>query len=441
MVTVMAAIDRVNRFFIEKRNTILQNCSRADSEFLRQWQVLNYLAVLKACKKHDKHFTDNPVKESVLKVLMQQAFVKDLSHAPLFANESFQMDCAICYCKMVSPFTLKCKHTFCYVCLKDCYMNGHAKCPLCRSNQNLNPVNQTIDLILGVVATKYYPDLIQDASDQKLLQSQPGPKPKPATKKKPRKAKYRIKDQERRRKITTALQKLAKLALTEETDRSVIIRTAAKRILTLEAEKEQLTSYLVSNSTMLTTISNLRVCSWVVSMSGKIMQVSQPMLDLCEMSSQHVLNRNINSCWSSRFLTLETILVDFQQIVHAIQSGIVRTLKVLHCFMSGRGVMRNHLVCFSPFVEPITQEMLLFVAGMPVAPSVCAPLAAPIPTASISTASIPISSTPAIKAMKMTAGPSPTIMPVSTATSVTFPAVFDHEIGQIDRQMGQQIDR
>lgn len=295
MVTVMAAIDRVNTFFIEKRKTILQNCCSTDSKFLRQWQVLNYLAVLKACKKHDKHFTCNPVKESVLKVLMQQAFVKDLSNAPLFADESFQMDCAICYCKMVSPFTLKCKHTFCYVCLKDCYMNGHAKCPLCRSNQNLNPVNQTIDLILGVVATKYYPDLLQDAPDQKLLQSQPAPKPKVATKKKARKVKYRIKDQERRRKITIALERLAKLALTEETDRSVIINTATERILTLEAEKEQLTSYLVSNNTMLTTISNLRVCSWVVSMSGNIMQVSQPMLDLCEMSSEHVLNRDRKS--------------------------------------------------------------------------------------------------------------------------------------------------
>lgn len=360
----------VSAFFSKKRKQISAKFERKGADFLRQWQVLNYLAVLKACKKHDKLNPSTPVKEVVLKVLMQQAFVKDLANTPLFSSTKSEIDCAICYCKMVSPFTLKCKHTFCYICLKDCYLNGHSKCPLCRNEQSLDPVNQTIDLVLGVVATKYYPALVFNPERETIPQhSAPmAPQLALAPKKlvrKARKVKYRIKDQERRKRITRALEKLGKVAQTEETDRSMIINTAAEKLRALETEKEQLVAYLVSNRSMLVTMANLRVPSWVMTMTGNVVQVSHPMLHFCEFPSDLVLHRNITSSWSSRFYTLQNTPLDFAQITRALNNGMAPNLKVTHVFKSYTGVTKRQVVCLTPFVEPIARETLLFAAALP----------------------------------------------------------------------------
>lgn len=54
--------------------------------------------------------------------------------------------CAVCFCIMNNPQTLKCEHTFCMGCLNNLYKNNVSTCPLCRTNFSLNDLEDNSKL-------------------------------------------------------------------------------------------------------------------------------------------------------------------------------------------------------------------------------------------------------------------------------------------------------
>lgn len=124
--------------------------------------MLNYVAILKLLKKHDKHCATQlyPVIE---RILVSQPFVQALLSSPLFygrgqpdvAAEGADADCepasmamcAICLEPRTHLQQLSCSHEFCMVCLAKASAAELHACPVCRSPQSLHPV----DISLGQV--------------------------------------------------------------------------------------------------------------------------------------------------------------------------------------------------------------------------------------------------------------------------------------------------
>jgi len=49
------------------------------------------------------------------------------------ANMTNDNGCSICWNDLKDPTALPCLHTFCFLCLRDCYGNNDfIRCPLCR---------------------------------------------------------------------------------------------------------------------------------------------------------------------------------------------------------------------------------------------------------------------------------------------------------------------
>lgn len=165
---------------------------------LRTYAVLNYLACLKICKKQDKNvrrpkFAHNSIKAGLRKLrarvdandemvpfhtsttaiiereLDRAFFCRALRGSALFEHaedlqpesaptEQPRSQCAICLEDMpTEPVVLPCSHSFCWACLTQCTAYGINKCPLCRVEQSLAPVEIEIETLLGNLAQGYFP--------------------------------------------------------------------------------------------------------------------------------------------------------------------------------------------------------------------------------------------------------------------------------------------
>ena len=68
----------------------------------------------------------------------------------------------------MTPVQLACGHEFCWECLARAVLNDLNTCPLCRSEQAMNPVELNIRGILGAVdAHKYFPSNVDPSEIQK----------------------------------------------------------------------------------------------------------------------------------------------------------------------------------------------------------------------------------------------------------------------------------
>eukprot|EP00470_Lotharella_oceanica_P000909 CAMPEP_0170168638 /NCGR_PEP_ID=MMETSP0040_2-20121228/1596_1 /TAXON_ID=641309 /ORGANISM="Lotharella oceanica, Strain CCMP622" /LENGTH=328 /DNA_ID=CAMNT_0010406925 /DNA_START=246 /DNA_END=1232 /DNA_ORIENTATION=+ len=153
---------RFSKGIVEEKDT-----SKVIRKFkeLHKYAVLNYLAVLKIAKKHDKHFPN--LRHSILESLMSTALYEAVNTPKLFEgcakliSPSDRPECPICLETSVVPVTLACGHEFCWPCLWKGDMEKLFRCPLCRKSQTLNPSEMNIIDVLGGVADKYFPKRIE----------------------------------------------------------------------------------------------------------------------------------------------------------------------------------------------------------------------------------------------------------------------------------------
>lgn len=192
-------IERVSSFFDAKHIALTKS---ADSNVklqsapgllgnlrdLHRYAVLNYLAVLKIVKKHDKNAA-KPVRQKALKALLVAPFARCLDSPKMFTDLEAALDrldaaptagsisaevcqkaaspppadCPICLRPCGAPVALVCGHEFCWSCLWRGDSESHiaSLCPLCRHEQPLNPVEVEINHVLGGKPTKYYPKVVQ----------------------------------------------------------------------------------------------------------------------------------------------------------------------------------------------------------------------------------------------------------------------------------------
>ena len=185
-------------------------CQAFGATELRELATLNYLAVLKISKKHDKWvrravsqgMAASEVSQEIEAILFRSGFCCSLLSSTLFQreaqpqppddfvvweklvevarppkrappclppvieedssmedNEIAQTDCCpICIEPIIDQAVLPCAHRFCWTCLASCAAHGLEVCPLCRAAHSLDPVNAAVDSVLGVLAQHYYPE-------------------------------------------------------------------------------------------------------------------------------------------------------------------------------------------------------------------------------------------------------------------------------------------
>lgn len=148
---------------------------------LCKYVVLNYIAVLKICKKHDKHSKVTLMGE-VKQVLFTSDFFLSLSNSDLFRNVNEMVksistttsddkskvgkSCPICNESMnIGNTSLPCGHCICWTCLAEATWKTHRQCPLCRKEQVVDPVNLEITTILGALSQHYFPFNIDEELD------------------------------------------------------------------------------------------------------------------------------------------------------------------------------------------------------------------------------------------------------------------------------------
>eukprot|EP00316_Scyphosphaera_apsteinii_P011359 CAMPEP_0119314852 /NCGR_PEP_ID=MMETSP1333-20130426/34064_1 /TAXON_ID=418940 /ORGANISM="Scyphosphaera apsteinii, Strain RCC1455" /LENGTH=706 /DNA_ID=CAMNT_0007320051 /DNA_START=64 /DNA_END=2184 /DNA_ORIENTATION=- len=149
---------------IETLKTFVRVCDEID--YLRRFSFLNYLAVTKIVKKHDK-LSSLRLREGIVNFVSQQSFYTStvlavtFTHAQCVASEivaaitassvvaqSVDYSCCICFETLNMPVVLSCAHRFCYGCLaRACFYDQH--CPLCKKEMDLDPANYHIDPILA----------------------------------------------------------------------------------------------------------------------------------------------------------------------------------------------------------------------------------------------------------------------------------------------------
>ncbi|GAB5367920.1 hypothetical protein AAMO2058_001273500 [Amorphochlora amoebiformis] len=200
-------LTKVYQAGVRNASAYKQLCSKTKE--LREYMIINYIAVLKIVKKYDKS-SPNQLREDILKFLLEQPFYKALKTSMLLTQtEKFlkecnhedasqvsvtlmipfsqvepcvfiQKQCTICIDSCVTPVSLACGHEFCWACLAGAVLSNHKTCPLCRSEQSLNPVDLNISSILGAVdAHKYFPSNVDPNEIRKrALEAQVRTQPK-----------------------------------------------------------------------------------------------------------------------------------------------------------------------------------------------------------------------------------------------------------------------
>eukprot|EP00999_Lentomonas_sp_LEN2_P000126 NODE_111_length_2275_cov_88.543296_g88_i0.p1 GENE.NODE_111_length_2275_cov_88.543296_g88_i0~~NODE_111_length_2275_cov_88.543296_g88_i0.p1 ORF type:complete len:706 (+),score=76.96 NODE_111_length_2275_cov_88.543296_g88_i0:90-2207(+) len=196
--SLMTQIDKINDFYLSKETELVHTysdnfemllrhlLSRPENisltldeckeffEFaqqvdnLRKYTVLNYIGVLKICKKFDKK-TSFELKPRVSRLLIRQPFYTSTILAALFTEVQCQCaqliyhsqhilpqvsdySCPICNQLLQDPIVLSCTHRFCRSCLSDfCTKTStsHQRCPTCEKEfDSLDPATYRVDNIL-----------------------------------------------------------------------------------------------------------------------------------------------------------------------------------------------------------------------------------------------------------------------------------------------------
>mmetsp|Transcript_32694 Transcript_32694/g.63788 ORF Transcript_32694/g.63788 Transcript_32694/m.63788 type:complete len:433 (-) Transcript_32694:296-1594(-) len=192
--TLLEEVHAVNKFFVAREAKLTQITSlyrqskRDDpvafqdlckrTEELREYMIINYIAVLKILKKHDK-VSKISFSKDILAVFLKQPIYKALKTSMLFTQterflkscknfSNVEKQCIICIESCVTPVRLPCGHEFCWECLARCVLSDITTCPLCRCEQSLNPVDLNISAILGAVdAHKYFPSNVDPVEIRK----------------------------------------------------------------------------------------------------------------------------------------------------------------------------------------------------------------------------------------------------------------------------------
>lgn len=121
-------IDTVETFYLKNKSLPLKN-----------FCILNLLAVLKITKKYNKH-NQNNVWNKVHSILQKKRFYKDLFNSEIKDNNVNQALCMVCYEKNTFQLELPCKHNLCWNCCLKCYSNNVKNCPYCRKTISMNPL-------------------------------------------------------------------------------------------------------------------------------------------------------------------------------------------------------------------------------------------------------------------------------------------------------------
>jgi len=183
---IVHEIEEVDTFFQKIQAAFEKKDENVTAATLRSHAVLNYLAVLKILKKHDKRMQrsveergemvsiQTPASESPKQALFKTSFCTSISagsasfcqdmspeerrgHRRRRRASSSTNPCPVCFEDLIDPAVLPCKHRFCWTCLANCATQGIKCCPLCRKEQSLEPVNLEIQTILGCTGHQYYP--------------------------------------------------------------------------------------------------------------------------------------------------------------------------------------------------------------------------------------------------------------------------------------------
>eukprot|EP00755_Sulcionema_specki_P027167 Sspe_Gene.16549::Locus_5833_Transcript_1_1_Confidence_1.000_Length_2741::g.16549::m.16549 len=160
-------INYVDTFFLQEERTMLSEQideSNIDQRLkniqaMRQFIVLNILAVFKIAKKHDKHVPQNPCREEMLKRLATTSFYHALTTSPVFTDLEQKLreklgktdgkECVVCLTRMTEACALKCGHEFCWGCLAKMEERQIEECPICRSPVVVHPTTLLATDILG----------------------------------------------------------------------------------------------------------------------------------------------------------------------------------------------------------------------------------------------------------------------------------------------------
>jgi len=147
-----------------------------DIDHLRKYVVLNYLAVRKILKKHDKKM-GQPATTPVMQYLRNQPFYNSLTLAQMFTKaqcvgvlikqargetqfpkEDFL--CPVCLDILSNPVVLSCAHRFCWTCLASAalFTSQKSACPVCRKEQSLDPRHYIVDSLLMAFIKDNFPN-------------------------------------------------------------------------------------------------------------------------------------------------------------------------------------------------------------------------------------------------------------------------------------------
>ena len=201
---IKSQIQDANTFFLEKEHTIdsiksklIKGNAVVDDQSslsrmlttLCRWVVLNYLAVLKICKKYQKYGGDKEVTDRVVQIvkseLFRSRFFQSLKDSSLFAsvgnllqkfqkNENqiwYDVKCPLCLQVMTSGnASLTCGHNFCWQCLAKCVASKSTSCPVCNTKTDVAaPVNLEICQIIGSFSNHYFPIWKVGTKEDKMI--------------------------------------------------------------------------------------------------------------------------------------------------------------------------------------------------------------------------------------------------------------------------------
>ncbi|KAJ1628062.1 hypothetical protein T492DRAFT_1145892 [Pavlovales sp. CCMP2436] len=185
--TLRKAIGTVNLFYVKMEAELLSRgadhttCPQLLSQAndLKQYAMLNYVAILKLLKKHDK-WCATQLYPIIERILVSQPFVVALLSSPLFYGRQTEagamedecaeaITCGICLEPRTNLQALDCAHEFCMLCLAKAAAAELHACPCCRSPQSLHPID--ISLSQFKISLKYSPRTIGSSAEEEHVQS------------------------------------------------------------------------------------------------------------------------------------------------------------------------------------------------------------------------------------------------------------------------------
>eukprot|EP00940_MAST-03C_sp_MAST-3C-sp2_P001594 g1594.t1 len=219
---LIAEISAVNSFFLGMETTLKDNCkifshknSRSNKRNesldkkakgqlskmmldLCKYVVINYLAVLKIVKKHDKYAVEK-ISGEIKSALFTTDFFLSLTNSEVFISMNELMksigqvsgpkvqSCPICEESMnIGNATLPCGHSFCWSCLAEATWQKQKQCPVCRkknataskdSNDDMKqctvaaPVELEISTVLGSMSQHYFPFELEKKQEETPVSS------------------------------------------------------------------------------------------------------------------------------------------------------------------------------------------------------------------------------------------------------------------------------